>query len=325
MQATPQAAGHLRIRELRKVYGKGIVANDGISLDVRPGEVFGLLGPNGAGKTTLVNQTIGLLKPTSGSIRLGEIDLVERPAAARQLCSYLPQGELPIDSFPMRKAVQLIGRIRGGDAESVARRTSELIEALELTEWSETLGNRLSGGVKRLVGFIVAAVEPGRVMILDEPTNDVDPLRRRLLWQEIRKVADSGTAVLLVTHNVLEAERAVDRLAVIDAAKILAVGTPAALKEAHRGELRLRITLEPGVDTPHAPSFALETSTVGRRLLVSIDENGTLPAIEWARELLRCGIAEEYELAPPNLEDAYVNLIRRENNGNGSQLVEMAR
>src|SRR5690606_25583121 len=147
----------------------------------------GLLGPNGAGKSTLVKQIIGLLKPNSGTLQLGPHDLVADPDAARQLCSYLPQAPMPIDSFKVTQAVRLTGEIRGGNPGEISRRSEELIEALEIGEWADTLGARLSGGVKRLVGFVMVTVVPGRLVILDEPTNDVDPLRRRLLWDQIRQ------------------------------------------------------------------------------------------------------------------------------------------
>jgi ABC-2 type transport system ATP-binding protein len=106
------------------VYAEGKVrANDGITLRVEPGEVYGLLGPNGAGKSTLVRQVIGLLKPTEGRISLGPYDLVADPDAARQMCSYLPQAQMPIDSFRVREAIELTGRIRGGTPAVVRRRT----------------------------------------------------------------------------------------------------------------------------------------------------------------------------------------------------------
>ena len=183
------------------------------------GEVYGLLGPNGAGKTTLAKQAIGLLKPTAGRIMLGPFDLVADPDAARQLCSYLPQAPMPIDSYRVREAIELTGRIRGGDRASVRRRAGELIEALDIGEWEHVMGQRLSGGIKRLVGFAMVTVWPGRVVILDEPTNDVDPLRRRLLWDRIRLLGQHGCSVLLVTHNVMEAEKSVDRLAIISAGR----------------------------------------------------------------------------------------------------------
>ncbi|HYA44326.1 MAG TPA: ABC transporter ATP-binding protein, partial [Acidimicrobiales bacterium] len=225
-----------RVEGLTKRFG-ALVANDDITLRVEAGEVYGLLGPNGAGKSTLVKQTIGLLKPTTGRISLGPFDLVAEPDTARQLCSYLPQAPMPIDSFRAGEAIELAGRIRGGRRDDVRKRAASLIEALDIGEWRTTVGQRLSGGVKRLVGFCMAVVWPGRLVILDEPTNDVDPLRRRLLWQQVRTLGSMGCSVLLVTHNVLEAEKSVDRLAVISGGRLVAEGTPSSLKAADRSHM----------------------------------------------------------------------------------------
>ena len=297
-----------RAVDVTKVYRNGVRANDAISLHVEPGEVYGLLGPNGAGKTTLVKQIIGLLKPTSGQIMLGRHDLVADPAAARQLCSYLPQAQVPIDSFRAREAIVLCGRVRGGDPAAVARRADELIEALDLGEWRNKRGISLSGGVKRLVGFAMVTVCPGRVVILDEPTNDVDPLRRRLLWQQIRELGNLGVAVFLVTHNVLEAEKAVDRLAVIDNGRLLAEGTPASMKAGDRGQLRLQLMLAPGSNDPELPVFVRRSTRAGHNLIAVVDEVDASCAIGWAQELVAAGVAEEYALSATSLEDAYLRL-----------------
>lgn len=303
----------LRIRGLTKIYRGDLVANDHLDLDVHPGEVFGLLGPNGAGKTTLVNQIIGLLMPSSGSIHLGELDLVAQPHQARLLCSHLPQGELPVEAFPLATAGVLMGRIRGGSPEQARRRTEELIETLQLGEWKQQIGSKLSGGVRRLLGFIMAAVVPGRVVILDEPTNDVDPLRRRLLWQEIRNLAAGGAAVLLVTHNVLEAERSVDRLAVVDHGRIVAQGTPASLKKGDRDLLRLDLTLEPRSEgLPELPAFVTKSVAAGRRRMLHLAEADAGSALEWVRGLARSEVVEDYELGPTTLEDAYIRLVSAE-------------
>ncbi len=296
-----------RVDGLVKHFGT-VAANDGITLRVEPGEVYGLLGPNGAGKSTLVKQTIGLLKPTSGRITLGTHDLVADPDAARQLCSYLPQAQMPIDSFRLREAIELSGRIRGAEMGHVRRRTSELIEALQLGEWSKTLGTRLSGGVKRLVGFCMATISPGHLVILDEPTNDVDPLRRRLLWDQIRALGAQGCSVLLVTHNVLEAEKAVDRLALIASGKLLAEGTPSSLKAADRAQLRLQVMLVPGVETPELPAWGGSPVRVGNNLVTTIAEVDAPSGITWAAGLIDAGVAEEYALGASTLEDAYIRL-----------------
>jgi ABC-2 type transport system ATP-binding protein len=290
-----------------KVFGQ-LRANDAITLEVAPGEVYGLLGPNGAGKSTLVKQTIGLLKPTSGRITLGQFDLVADPDAARQLCSYLPQAPMPIASFRAREAIELAGRIRGAHRAEARRRAGELIEALDIGEWRDTVGQRLSGGVRRLVGFAMATVRPGRVVILDEPTNDIDPLRRRLLWEQIRVLGASGCAVLLVTHNVTEAEHAVDRLALIAAGRLLAEGTPSSFKAADRGHLRLQVMLDPAAATPTLPAWAGPSSRVGHNLVTTIAERDAVAAISWAADLIDEGVAEEYGLGATTLEDAYIRL-----------------
>jgi ABC-2 type transport system ATP-binding protein len=272
---------HLLLNGITKTYKGNVVANDAVNMEIRRGEVFGLLGPNGAGKTTLVSQIIGLSRPDSGSIRYGGIDLVREPAMARRLCSYLPQTQIPVDSVPLGTAVELIGRMRGGRADEVRSRTRELFENLEIEEWRTKPGSRVSGGVLRLVEFALATVWPGAVVILDEPTNDVDPLRRRLLWRQVRNVADMGHAVLLVTHNVMEAERAVDRLAILDCGRILAQGTPVSLsREKGGGSLRLEVTLEP-------------------------------EALEWARSRKAAGSVETFVLGPSSLEDTYLQIMGR--------------
>lgn len=304
---TPEQDWSLRVRDLVKAF-KEVRANDGISLTVEPGEVYGLLGPNGAGKSTLVKQVIGLLAPDAGTISLGPHDLIADPDAARQLCSYLPQAQMPIASLHAREAIDLTGRIRGGAPGSVTRRRDELIEALDIGEWRDTLGARLSGGVRRLVGFAMVAACPGRVMVLDEPTNDVDPLRRRLLWQEVRRLGDAGVAVLLVTHNVMEAEKAVDRLAVIDQGRLQAEGTPSSLKAEDRGRLRLQVMLAPHAATPSLPPFVEHHTRVGHNLMTVVPEPEAAHAIGWAQELIGLGLAEEYALGATTLEDVYIRL-----------------
>ncbi|GAB6088505.1 ABC transporter ATP-binding protein [Spirochaeta dissipatitropha] len=216
----------LSIDSLVKVYPGGVRANDGITLQIERGEVFGLLGPNGAGKTTLVSQVGGYLKPTSGRMLLDGVDLVRSPRHARSRCSIQPQGQITLGGLSPTQAVQTVGLIRGGSRSDVKKRTAHLFSELELNEWANAGGEHLSGGVKRLVTFCMAAVVPGDVVILDEPTNDVDPMRRRLLWKQIRALKDFGAAVFLITHNVHEAEAAVDRLSIIDHGKIQAIGTP---------------------------------------------------------------------------------------------------
>jgi ABC-2 type transport system ATP-binding protein len=158
----------------------------------------------------------------------------------------------------------------------------------------------------------MAAVVPGRVVVFDEPTNDVDPVRRRLLWSAVRAVADEGSAVLLVTHNVVEAERAVDRLAILDAGRVIGQGTPAALKSGLDDELRLELTLEPGRAAPPAPPFVVRYRSDGSRALAIVDAAVASSAISWAQSLRAERVIGEYALTPASLEDVYIELVSRD-------------
>jgi ABC-2 type transport system ATP-binding protein len=299
----------LEIEKLTKVYRTGTRANDRIDLHVAEGEVFGLLGHNGAGKTTLVNQVVGLLRPTAGSIRIDGRDMVANPGLARQLCSFQAQAQVPIDGLTPRQAIDLLGQLRGAPGADVRSRRDRLVEALDLAEWLDTDAARLSGGVKRLVAFAMAAVAPGRLVMLDEPTNDVDPVRRRLLWRQVRQLADHGAAVLLVTHNVIEAERSVDRLAILDQGRVIAEGTPAELKARLGAALRLELVLDADASTVPDSPFGSPGVRVGNRLMVGVPATAAAEAVAWAESLRVARAVDEFTLGPANLEDVYVALV----------------
>jgi ABC-2 type transport system ATP-binding protein len=301
----------LEVENLVKQYKKGPRANDCISLTIEQGEVFGLLGPNGAGKTTLVDQIIGLKAPTSGSIKIDGIDVVANPDYARQNCSFQAQTQVPIAGLTAMQAIELVGQIRGGEKALVHKKAIQLIESLEIGEWVNKMGANLSGGVRRIVAFCMAAVVPGRIVILDEPTNDIDPVRRRLLWKEVNTLSETGSAVLLVTHNVLEAERAVNRLAIIDKGRIVGIGTAADLKGHDKNIMRIEIVLEPEAKTPDNPDYISHAVTSSRRMIAEVHEQNVSMAIHWAKFLKEKGIAEEYLIGPTTLEDAYVRMVGR--------------
>jgi ABC-2 type transport system ATP-binding protein len=301
----------LEIEHLHKTYRNGVKANDDISLSIEAGEVFGLLGPNGAGKTTLVGQVLGSIEPTQGSITIEGVDVIKRPALAREACSYQPQTSVPIEGITPLQSIEMAGRIRGGNREDVRAKARLLVESLDLGEWAAKR-TPLSGGVARLVAFCMATVVPGRIVIFDEPTNDIDPLRRKLLWSQVRALADDGAAVLLVTHNVLEAERCVDRLAIISHGRVLSSGTAAAVKSDQRGWLRLELVLEPDTQLPGHPGFLHRATTVGRRLIGEIESAALPKAIEWATQLRDTRRAEEFSIGPITLEDVYVRQVKPE-------------
>lgn len=301
----------LEIENLTKTYRGGIRANDRVALSVEAGEVYGLLGHNGAGKTTLASQVVGLLRPDAGTIRIDGLDAVTRPAESRRRCSIQPQSQVPIAGLTPRQAIDLVGRLRDASTPDVRRRSSTLATALDIGEWLDVDGARLSGGVKRLVSFCMAAVTPGQVVILDEPTNDVDPVRRRLLWAQVRALADDGTAVLLITHNVIEAERVVDRLAILDHGRVVVEGSPSELKAGLADDLRLELVLEPGAEPPAMAPFVRGSTLNGHRILATVPAHLASEAAAWGQELRRGRLIEEFSLAPATLEDVYVEVVGR--------------
>jgi ABC-2 type transport system ATP-binding protein len=315
----------LDIDGVTKVYRKGVRANEQISLQVPAGEVFGLLGHNGAGKTTLLNQVIGTARPTSGSVRILGQDAVADPAMARRTCSMQPQSQAPLDGVSPREAIELMARIRGTDRAQARRRAAELIESLDIGEWANARGDKLSGGVRRLTAFAMAAAEPGRLVMLDEPTNDVDPVRRRLLWAQIRDLASRGCAVLLVTHNVLEAGRAVDRLAILDGGRVVVQGTPAELRGDHAEHLRFEtVAVTPEIAAALAAEFSgVEPAVVaGRRVMVPIRADKCPAALTWAQERQRDGRVDEFSFNPVSLEDIYIRLVGSGTNGNAEEAAD---
>ena len=303
----------LSIRDLRKRYPgrSGVQANDGIDLDVDTGQVVGLLGHNGAGKTTLVNQVVGLVRPDGGTIRLAGIDAVADPDGARRRVSIQAQANVPITGLTPRTAIQLVGRIRGGRRADVAARTAALIEAVDIGPWADTPSQKVSGGIARLTAFCMTAVVPGRLVVLDEPTNDVDPVRRRLLWDAIRGLADAGSGVLLVTHNVREAERVVDHLVILDRGRVIAADTPGGLTASTRGTLTIELDLVPGADLGWPPGVA-EVTRGRLRAAATVPAGRAAEVVAWAQGEVDARRVERYALAPTSLEEIYVQLVGAE-------------
>ena len=304
----------LEVNDLVRRFGD-VVANDRVSLQVRPGEVVGLLGHNGAGKTTLVSQIVGLLKPDRGTIRVSGADAIAAPAWARRCVALQPQAQAPLDGLTPRTAIEIAARLRGMTRSDARRATRALAEELDIGGWLDRRatpdGGGLSGGVRRLTAFAMAAVAPVPLVILDEPTNDVDAGRRRKLWRTVRRLGDDGAGVLLVTHNVVEAERVVDSLVVLDRGRVVANGTPGQLRDSGDSDLQLELSLHPdGADpTEQASDIPIPIARrvrSGRRVLMTLAAADAAAAVAWATTLRSSARIDGYTLAPATLEDAYL-------------------
>lgn len=298
----------LEVRRLSKRYAGGVIANDSIDLSVAAGTVCALLGPNGAGKSTLVEQIIGLLSPTAGTITIDGEDVVVDGRAARRLCSFQPQAQMSLDGLTPRTAIQLVGRLRGGRRSAVRERTDALIEALDLSEFADTGGAHLSGGIKRLTGFAMAAVTPGRLVLLDEPTNDVDPIRRRLLWNQVRAIADEGSAVLVATHNLDEVETVADRFVIVSHGRIVGDVTAGSTAESS-DDLHIVLNVAHGRVLPSPPSAISLLAASNGQVTGVVTELQVLEVLGWAESLRMQGLVSGYQVGSPTLDDLYTRLV----------------
>ncbi|MFC9326913.1 ABC transporter ATP-binding protein [Kitasatospora sp. NPDC057015] len=306
------------VRDLVKTYpaGRGsgagpIRANDGISLDIREGEVFGLLGPNGAGKSTLVRQLTGLLRPDSGSVEILGHDVVRHPERAARLLAYLGQESSALDELTVSLAAETTGRLRGLSRSQARGQAADVLTELGLEGIAARPLAKLSGGQRRLACFAAALVGERPLLVLDEPTTGMDPVARRAVWSAVdRRRAEHGVTVLLVTHNVIEAETVLDRVAVVDEGRVIACDTPGGLKALVDGDVRLDLVwrTEAPMDVPAVARLAERAERTGRRWTVR-----TSP--EQARELVAAvttgpafAALDDFTLATPSLEDAYLKL-----------------
>ncbi len=262
----------LRTEELRKVYnsppplatqgrvfapfvGRGgvkrdrkkkteVVALDGISIEVLPGEVFGLLGPNGAGKSTTVGVLTTRVRPTSGRAWVGERDVWKDQVAVKRLIGVVPQRPNLDFALTAREILLFHGAYFGVEAHERVRRANQLLEQFKLLERADQMTLGFSGGLMQRVSIARALMHDPQVLFLDEPSAGLDPQTRLLLWEIIRQYNQNGKTILLTTHNMEEADALCRRIAIIDHGRIIALGTPQELKNSIPGGylLRLRFT-----------------------------------------------------------------------------------
>jgi ABC-2 type transport system ATP-binding protein len=221
----------LKVEKLKKTYSTGVLALDGISLEVEAGKFFGLLGPNGAGKTTLINSIVSLARPDSGSVEVFGRDAYKEFREARRMIGVSPQ-EINLDKFLTVEETMLFhAGYYGVPKEKARERAGELLERFALTDKRKQRVNTLSGGMKRRVLFARALMHDPKVLFLDEPTAGVDVELRYKLWGYIRELNRGGLTILLTTHYLEEAEALCEEIALINEGRIAAQGTSAELKE----------------------------------------------------------------------------------------------
>ena len=289
----------IEVRDLIKVYGGDTRAVDGISFEVGRGELFGFLGPNGAGKTTTIRILATLLRQTAGTVRVAGFDVATHPQEVRKRLGLAMQTPT-LDAFSTgRETLELAGRLHRMSASEVKRRTDELLELIGLESVGTKLTGTYSGGMRRRLDLAAALVHQPELLILDEPTEGLDPQSRTALWEELERISRSGTTMLLTTHYMEEADRLCSRLAIIDNGKIVVEGTPGDLKRSI-GADTVVLQLEP-------PDGDGRVADVRRLLEGMVEADAVVPHA--------AGVA----LAVPNASAAIPSLLRRLD-GNGLQI-----
>jgi len=222
----------IRTVGLTKVYpGADFTAVDALDLEVRAGEIFGLLGPNGAGKTTTAGMLTTRVIPTAGAAYVGDVDLIARPALAKQLIGSSSQQNTLDRQLTAWENLYFHGRLFGIGAAESRQTADRLLKQFHLSRWANTSVYALSGGMAQRLMIARAIFHRPAVLFLDEPTTGLDPQSRLALWDILGELNESGQTIVLMTHYMEEADRLCGRVAIMDHGRILAVGTPAALKE----------------------------------------------------------------------------------------------
>lgn len=304
------------IQNLCKSYGTVPAVKD-VSFQIQSGEIFGLLGPNGAGKTTTIRCLCTLAKPDSGTIEIGGVSVIDNPRAARQRIGYVAQ-EVALDKILTgRELLELQAALYHIPKTEARQRIEVLLEILDLQSYADKKSGIYSGGIKRRLDLAAGLLHQPEVLILDEPTVGLDIESRVVVWDFLRQLRSSGTTILITSHYLEEVDALADRVGIIDDGKIIAEGTPAALKNRLGGDritLRIREFTPPQEaeqaknllnDLPFVREAIVNANQANSINLVVTPNNDALTAIQQslqAAELPIFGIAQ----SRPSLDDVYL-------------------
>lgn len=293
-------------RGLRKQY-RDHEAVRGVDLVVQRGECFGLLGPNGAGKTTLLRMLLGLTEPTAGQLTVLGHPVPAEARRARERIGVVPQLDNLDPDFTVRENLTTYASYFGLKASDIAARIDELLDFARLQDKASAPIPALSGGMKRRLSLARALINEPELVVLDEPTTGLDPQARQHIWLRLLQLLDQGRTLILTTHYMEEAERLCDRLAIIDAGRMVACDSPRALVEQHieRHVFELR-----GRDVSRwrdrGAGLASRHEEVGDTLLLYSNDADRLHAA------LNANGTHRYWHRPGNLEDVFLKLTGRD-------------
>jgi ABC-2 type transport system ATP-binding protein len=228
-----QIISSITVKKLTKRFGM-FTAVDNITFEVHKGEIFGFLGPNGAGKSTTIRILCGIMRPTSGSARVGQYDVRSRPEDIKRIIGYMSQKFTLYPDLTVEENISFYGGIHGLPADSLSTRGRVVLKLSDLEGKARLKAGELSGGWKQRLSLACAILHEPQILFLDEPTASVDPAARRDFWDLIYLLSEKGTTVFVTSHYMDEVERA-HRIAIINEGRIITIGSPQELKERHTG------------------------------------------------------------------------------------------
>jgi len=220
----------IQLINLTKHYGN-LAAVDDLNIEVPAGQIFGFLGPNGAGKTTTIRTMMGILKPTSGQVLLGQHDMLREPEKAKAICGFIPDRPFIYEKLSGHEFLEFVGKLHRVETERLKTRIAEMLQLLELTSWKDELVESYSHGMKQRLVVCAALVHQPLILIIDEPMVGMDPKGARTLKDLFRALAANGTTIFLSTHSIAVAEEICHRIGIIQKGRLIACGTMA---EIHR-------------------------------------------------------------------------------------------
>ena len=317
---SPEAnpAGIIHTEDLTKVYpGTDFAAVDRLNLDVCAGEIFGLLGPNGAGKTTTAGMLTTRVVPTSGRALLAGVDVAAHPALAKQLSGIVSQQNTLDRQLTVWENLYFHGRLFGMGAKASRKIADDLLEQFHLTRWAKASVYALSGGMAQRLMVARAIFHRPSVLFLDEPTAGLDPQSRLALWDLLGELHRAGQTILLTTHYMEEADRLCERVAIMDHGKILALDTPAALKQSIGADTVVTVKAA-GDSASLAEALERDVTGVTRARVMDggvqlhVQGNDRLvPRVVAAAE--RAGFdLIDLSISEPSLETVFINLTGKE-------------
>jgi ABC-2 type transport system ATP-binding protein len=308
----------IRTVELTKVYpGTDFRAVDELNLTVGGGEIFGLLGPNGAGKTTTAGMLTTRVVPTGGQAFVAGIDVVAHPTLAKQILGIVSQENTLDRQLSVWENLYFHGRLFGMGTKESRRAADQLLEQFQLAKWAKASVYALSGGMAQRLMVARAIFHRPAVLFLDEPTAGLDPQSRLALWDILRELNGDGQTILLTTHYMEEADQLCDRVAIMDHGKVLALDTPANLKQGIGADTI--VTVKADAD-PEALAASLSERVPGVRRTRAVDGGAELfvqgahrlvPQVVDAAESAGYEVAD-LSVAEPTLETVFINLTGKD-------------